>query len=263
MRFHHSIWAAIAATSLLSACTSYRGANRLHDASDLRSVRAADYYGVQQMFIDDLKRLVDKRKLGNRPDQAAMEPLLNSGFSLIRLYCNEYFNEMGRNQRNSAILRDLIKPLTDAVNLVIGLKLLSDAENVNADLVTGFAGFSSTAAAGLSIYDRHFLFDNDNIAAVRTMTMNVLAENRAAVYKNPPDDVVLAIGQLQENENLCTPSQILSNVRETIKKGVFETKTTGGNQTSDPAPAETVEPEVPASKGTVPSGSESQTTTPA
>src|SRR6185436_9211883 len=129
MRFRQSICAVLVATSFLSACTSYRGANRLHEVSDPRNARAAQYFGVRKFFIDDLARLVDARRPGTPADPAAMESLLNSGFSLVRVYCNEYFNEMGRNQRNSAILHDLVKPLTDAVNLVIGLKLLSNAED--------------------------------------------------------------------------------------------------------------------------------------
>ena len=173
--------AALATTLLLGGCTSYRGADRLHEIRPTGGADAAQFYGVRQIFADDLKGLLADRRARKQPDTAAMKPLLNSGFSLVRVYCNEYFNEMGRNKRNSAVLRDLIKPITDVVNLVIGLKLLSDTENVNADLVTGFAGLSSAATAGLNVYDRHFLFDNDNIAAVRALTMNGLAKHREAV----------------------------------------------------------------------------------
>lgn len=271
MRFRQALSATLIATTLLTACTSYRGAQRLHDYRDTKSMRTAHFYGVRQIFMADLGRHLAYRN-GNKERLAApaMKPLLNSGFSLIRLSCNEYFNEMGRNQRNSAIVRDLIKPVTDAVNLVIGLKLLSNVEDTNALLTTGFAGLSSAGASGLDIYDRHFLFDNDNIAAVRTMTMNALAENREAVYKTLPEDVVLAIGQLQENENLCTPAQIVSNVREQIKKGDFETKSSGdgktkpanGTNTNTNTNTETNKNTNTDGSGTVPAGSESHTTTP-
>ena len=271
MRIRRSLCAMLVATSILAGCTSYRGANRLHETRDVRSVRTADSFAVRMIFRRDLEDLIQPRagldgtggtlaRTGAEgTDQAQMKRLLNSGFSLVRLYCNEYFNEMGRNQRNSAVLRDLVKPLTDIVNLVIGLKLITDKENVNADLVTGFAGLSSAATAGLDVYDRHFLFDNDNIAAVRTMTMNALAKHREEVYKKVPDDVVLAIGQLQDNENICTPSQILSNVREAIKKGEFTARSTGGSQgTTPPAP----QPPVVNNREAPPDGSEAVSVAP-
>ena len=276
MRIRLSICAALAATTVLSACTSYRGTNRLHLATDKRSVATADFFFMRTAFEQDFTALIEPRLgLPPRPGSAVpmisgeqpaqMTRMLNSGFSLVRLYCNEYFNEMGRNQRNSAVLRDLVKPVSDIVNMVIGLKLLSDRENVNADLVTGFAGLSSAGVASLTIYDRHFLFDHDNIAAVRTMTMNALAKHRGEVYKNMPDDVVLAVGQLQENENICTPAQILSNVRDAIKKGEFAAKTTGAGEPGaapPPPPPPPPGPQPPGqgiidrSPGAVPAGSE-------
>jgi len=286
MRFRQCAAAALIVSTLLSGCTSYRGTNRLHLAKDKKAVETADHFFMRTAFEQDFKALMTPR-LAAIPDdmapgndgaanQAQMRRMLNSGFSLVRLYCNEYFNEMGRNQRNSAVLRDLVKPVTDIVNMVIGLKLLSDTEDVNANLVTGFAGLSSAGVAGLNIYDRHFLFDNDNIAAVRTLTMNALAAHRGEVYKNAPDDVVLAIGQLQENENICTPAQILSNVRDAIKKGEFTAKSTGGGESAEEGAGEgagegeggsTPPPPPPppppgTNEGSVPAGSENVAVSP-
>lgn len=256
MRIRPALLTTIVATSFLTACTSYRGPNRLDTAGKPDAALAATY-GIRGLFSSDLSKAITARSKQS-VTAADMRPLLNSGFALVRLSCNEYFNEMGRNQRNSAVLRDLIKPLTDVVNVVIGLKLLSDVENINADLLTGWTAFSSTGAAALSIYDRHFLFDNDNIAAVRAMTMNALATHRKEVYEATPDDVVLAIGQLQDNENICTPAQILSNVREAIKKGDFEAKTAGAGAGAAPETA----PPPPPPPGAVPQGSESHTVSP-
>ena len=63
MRIRPSIVAALAAATILSGCTSYRGANRLHDTTNTskkpRVAPAYQFYGVRQMFINDLTILMN------------------------------------------------------------------------------------------------------------------------------------------------------------------------------------------------------------
>ena len=218
----------------LSACTSYRGVDRLNDRlvltedkfsevsqKEAKTITAARALGVRQFFLADLQRAWRAREAGLN-EEKANRLLAISGVSLIQVNCNEYFNEMGRNQRNSSVLRDLIAPVTAAINAAISLHLFSSVEAVNQNIQLGFGAISATGTSALDIYDRRFLFDSDNIAVVRSNTMAALSKNADETLSNVPSDFVQVIARLQQVENFCTPPEILSNVRATLKAAQFE-----------------------------------------
>lgn len=228
---------------LLTGCTSYRGTDRLSDRlgfsasatggeyKDLaqrdRSIAAARAFGLRHIFLGDLKSAWDARPGPATTAAAANARLVNSGVALIQSNCNEYFNEMGRNQRNSAILRDLIAPVTAALTTAINLQLFGSKEDTNQKILGGFGLIGAAGTSALNIYDRRFLFDSDNIASVRSNTMNALSTNAGVTIKAVPADFVFVITRLQQIENYCTPAEILNNVRASIKAGSFVSTASG------------------------------------
>lgn len=224
--------AGIALAALLAGCTSYRGADRISnyygpnangtlvESSKRESATAARVFGLRTMFEEDF---ADAWRLRKQADNsAAVRRMIDSGLALVEANCTEYFHQMGRNQRNSAILRDLIAPITSVINTVINLQLLSNLEKTNQDISTGFTTLSAIGTSALDIYDRRFLFDSDNISAVQANTMAALGKNRDGIWASVPKQIGFAINRLQENEQICMPAQILNNVRGSIKGGKFE-----------------------------------------
>lgn len=263
----------LSTAATLTACTSYRGADRLNDrlilaesnfkevsGKDAPKITAAKALGVRQIFINDLQNAWNARAAGGEGATKANRLLAISGVSLIQVNCNEYFNEMGRNQRNSAVLRDLIAPVTAVINAAISLHLFGGLEATNQNIQLGFGAISAAGGSALDIYDRRFLFDSDNIAAVRSNTMAALSKNADETLSAVPGDFVQVIARLQQIENFCTPPEILSNVRASLKAAQFENDASDNDDTkTKPGKGEG---EKPTTKSEKPSDSAFIATTP-
>ncbi|WP_152569465.1 MULTISPECIES: hypothetical protein [Sphingomonas] len=181
--------------------------------------------GLRTIFANDLQIAFAARtsqQFSGTAYEQKVHRVLDSGFALIQANCNEYFNQMGRNQRDTRVLRDLIAPVSAVVTGIIGLGAFAKQNN-RTDVLTGFSLVTGAAASSLDIYDQRFLFGAENIGSVRTMTMTALSNHRRAVMDDAPTELVFAINQLQDNEDLCTPPQILTLVRESIKNAAPKT----------------------------------------
>jgi hypothetical protein len=211
---------------LLSGCTSYRGADRMFrqvtytgTVTEVGQRGAPGALGLSKIFAMDLRDAYTARSANISADerQAYNDRMLKSGLALVRANCREYFHEMGRNHRNSRVLRDLVTPITNVLTGLIALHVFSDGEATNTNILKGLAIGSGAASAGLDIYDNRFLFGSDNMGAVETMIVTALGNHQSSLETSPPNDFVFVVTHLLDNENICTPTQILTLVRESIR----------------------------------------------
>jgi hypothetical protein len=138
------------------------------------------------------------------------------GRDLVQINCHEFYRRMGRNERTSRIARNIILPITTALN---GLMALRDWTN-NTDSKEDILQIINIAAVGgtsaLNIYDEHFLFKSDNIDSVRTMTMSELKAFRDN-NQDPPKMFSGVVAELLDYQNLCTPSHLVVTARNRIE----------------------------------------------
>ena len=234
----------------LGGCTSYNGAERIHTQANYskglvdRGFRQAPFaLGLSQSFATDLQAAYAAR---GTPQAAGLNRLMmNSGLALIHANCTEYFHEMGKNHRNSRVLRDLVTPITNVITGLVALHVFSDMEATNTNLLKALAIGSGAYTAGLDIYDNRFLFGSDNIGSVKTLTFKALSSHQASLEQEPPNDFVFVITHLLDNENICTPPQILNLVRQSIGTGTPTTEGPGETGETPPSGGDTNEPESP------------------
>jgi hypothetical protein len=160
------------------------------------------------------------------PSAVHYDDFMRSGFALIYIRCNEYFDRKGSEQANVNLFRDSIAPLAAVVT---GLFALHNYANVaNADHDIGLLTLGTTSAvAGLDIYAKNFLFGADNIEAVRTMVNEELNAHAAAALSIQPRNIEEAALQITDNQRICLPSHILASSRVAISKGRFGAVVTG------------------------------------
>ena len=227
---------AAAAAVCLSGCASYRGVERINKQVDFRTGTIVDVkksprsLGLAQIFANDLSAAYKVRATSGALQEEIADrnlAMLKSGLALVRANCTEYFNAMGRSHRNSRVLRDLVTPVTNVITGLVAMNLFSDAEVTNGNILKGLAIGSSAYSAGLDIYDNRFLFGSDNIGSVRTLVINALSSHQQSLEARPPDDFVFVVTHLLDNEDICTPPQILRLVRESLSSATPKPKDDG------------------------------------
>ena len=206
---------------LLAGCTSFRGPAPIYTNAGLPPERVSEkpsgfLYKMRDIFKVDLEVAYNDR-ISDRISQPNINKMLRGGFGLIHANCGAYFDEMGRNQKRSQVLRDLISPITTVLTGVLALQDFSKNPSRKEDILSIISLGSGALASGLDIYDTRFLFGTDNIDSVETMTLNAITAHRNDVLANPPSEFAFAMTQLIDNQDICTPPQILTLVRESIR----------------------------------------------
>jgi hypothetical protein len=164
------------------------------------------------------------------PSTATYDELMRSGFALIYIRCNAYFDGKGTDQAKANLLRDLIAPVAAVVTGIFALHTYKNPANANHDIALLTLG-TTTAVSGLDVYSKNFLFGADNIEAVRQMVNEELNTHAATALGLHPTNIEEAILQIVDNERICLPSHILASTRAAIAKGKFDAQVSG---TGDP-----------------------------
>lgn len=160
------------------------------------------------------------------PTTANYKNFMRSGFALIYIRCNEYFDQKGTDQANENLIRDSIAPLTAVITGILALHTYGDPANADHDISLLTLG-GTTAVAGLDIYSKHFLFGADNIESVRQMTNEELNAHAQKALEMQPGSIEEAALQITDNQRICIPSHILSSTRSAIAAGKFAASVTG------------------------------------
>lgn len=150
------------------------------------------------------------------PDKASA--MLQSGITLVKVRCNDYFAAKGSSQEKTRLARSLIAPVTALVTSVFAVVNFS-SEREESDYLALLAAGTTFANAGLKIFEEQFLFNADNINSVRGLTMRALDTHRNAISATDGLNFDVAIRQLTDHEMICTPASILDLTREAIDTG--------------------------------------------
>ncbi|MGE0180419.1 MAG: hypothetical protein AB7O91_11445 [Sphingomonas sp.] len=219
----------LAATSLLGGCYSFYGPAPVLDS---RGVVADDAHRPRGGIPYERFRLAAMRASGCEPiegptdqalrcppvpgpdQQAVLQHYMRTGFALILAECVHYLDHMSRNQARANIMRDSITPLTTLINGIVALR--GDTSGGIPELALATA----TARSTLDIFDQRFLFGANNIDAVRQMVLRTLGAHGQAALAMPNLNFEIASGQILRNQEICTPSRILTLTRESIQNAV-------------------------------------------
>jgi hypothetical protein len=200
----------IAAFALpLSACGTY-GIRPIYGPNGVIRVQSPQHLSVYQKFFAAAQTAF----IDATPRYA--ELMESVGRDLVEINCHEYYRIMGRNERTSRIARNLILPITTALNSLLALHDWTNNTDSKEDILGALNIGSAAATSGLDLYDEHFLFKSQNIDSVRTMTMKELKNHRNTTDAAPAS-FSAAILDLRHFENLCTPAHILVTARRRIE----------------------------------------------
>jgi len=157
---------------------------------------------------------------------SSYQEFMRSGFSLIYIRCNEYFDQKGSDQANANLIRDSIGPIAAVISGILALHTFADSEDATEALGLLALG-TSTATAGLDTYDKHFLFGAENTEAVRTMVNEELNTHASLALQMEPRNIEEAALQITDNQRICIPSHILASARTAIANERFAGSPTG------------------------------------
>lgn len=160
------------------------------------------------------------------PSSTSYQQFMRSGFALIYIRCNEYFDQKGTDQARANLLRDSIAPLAAVVTGLFALHNYKDVANADHDIGLLTLG-STTAVAGLDVYSRNFLFGAENIDSVRQMVNEELNTHASAALGLTPASIEEAALQITDNQRVCTPAHILASTRAAIANGRFAARVDG------------------------------------
>ncbi|MEA3037137.1 MAG: hypothetical protein QOH04_2914 [Sphingomonadales bacterium] len=159
--------------------------------------------------------------------------MMQSGFLLVRSSCDEFFSNAAILQRDAQIGRDMIAPIITVLTGIIALKKFSSAQS---DRYLNILNLGSNAVlAGISLVDKHFLFDSDNIADVRELTFKAIAADEKGITDNGTDSFETGMSQLIEHQAICTPAYIARLTKQAIKATEITPDTGAGNPTDQAA----------------------------
>lgn len=233
----------LTASMLLSACgAGFSGPPRLARLShidgsvdggkfDCRDgVLTAPPFGPGSLGANNLTHNFSSRvcaSLHDPDDDTKTVAMLDSGVTLVKVRCNDFFNAKQTNQGRARFMRSLIQPLTVAITGTFSV-IRFGSERGESDALALLAVGNSAVNAGIDVYEDQFLFGADNVFAVRNMTLRALVAHqdsiRAAIEQDSITSFDGATRALLDHQNICTPGNILELVRASIDGGTFRAR---------------------------------------
>ncbi|MEM1133123.1 MAG: hypothetical protein AAGH53_09310 [Pseudomonadota bacterium] len=159
--------------------------------------------------------------------------MLQTGFTLVSVRCNDYFAAKGGGQTGVRTARSLIAPLVAVLTGIIALRDFNDADQQQ-DFLEIVTLASTGTFAALAIYEEQFLFGAENIDAVRELTADGLSTHRTEVLKKSQINFDVAVRQLIDHQMICTPANILELTKAAIKAGDVKPRNPGEPDAADP-----------------------------
>ncbi len=206
--------AAAPLTLILVGCYGFQGPERIV-TKDARPATLSS--SNIDMFINDFKQAEAFRNKNPSADNPFVPQMLRSGFMYNYSFCENYFAQMGQNQRRSQIIRSALVPITALMTGIIGLQDFSKNPSAKEDLITSLAIGSAATTAALDIYDQHFLFGVENIGAVQVMALKAQDAHATKVFEQGNITFERAMQHLIDNQGQCSPQSILSLARSVLK----------------------------------------------
>lgn len=164
--------------------------------------------------------------------------MVNSGITLNRIRCADFFRQRGAGQTTERILRRTIVPLSALITNILGIiDFDGDEDRQQAIQILGIS--IAGVEGGLSVYEEEFLFGAENIRSVEVLTMRDL-DTHALEILNRGSGFYQALRDLLDHQALCRPTAILELAQDAIRNGRIRTRIndTGGASTRRLSPAE-------------------------
>lgn len=153
--------------------------------------------------------------------------MLQSGMTLVKVRCNDYFNAKQTHQGGVRLVRSLIQPLSVAIAGAFSV-IDFGSERRESDALALLAVGNTAANSGIDIYEDQFLFGADNVYSVRDMTLRALAAHQEAIEDAVEAGTLTTFDEaaraLVDHQNICTPGNILELVRASIDAGTFRAR---------------------------------------
>ncbi len=143
--------------------------------------------------------------------------MLDTGGTLIRSRCNDYFAQKATNQTRNRVRRSSIAPITTAITGLLGVIDFS-SEGTESDFLSIFSIGSAALTSGLDIYKEQFLFSSENISSVRRITIGDFDNKFEATLNEKDLTFNKTARHLMDLQEVCTPSNILELVKVAIKR---------------------------------------------
>lgn len=163
-----------------------------------------------------------------RTDSNAAAAMMDAGFTLTRLRCNDFFAQRAAGQTRGRILRGAIAPISALLTSLIGVINIADGmrtsglritDGERADAIQLLGITQAATIAGFELYEQEFLFDAANINSVRRLVMKALDAHNNAALAAPITGFHHGVRHLTDNQMICTPASILELVRTSIAQG--------------------------------------------
>jgi hypothetical protein len=175
-------------------------------------------YDIKHMSVDDQQNFRDQ--------ESKSKKLLIDGFTVINMNCADYFASAGKDERYIIFGRDVSAYLGS-----IAAGTLAAASRASTTTVAGIALGTGGIVSGADIFRKDFLYNVENIDAVRTLIQAALLADQKQLTKNTDDMIAgtddiytwkYAMQDLAEDQMKCEPSGIETLAREAIKNGTVE-----------------------------------------
>src|SRR6218665_1104706 len=162
-------WGARPASPIRYSCQQPQTQRAAGDPAPASTPATVDANGINLVY--EFNRLACL-SINSRTDTAAATAMMDAGFTLTRLRCNDFFAERAAHQTQARVWRGTIAPVSAIVTGVIGLVNFTDSERVDAIQILGIT--QAATIAGFELYEQEFLFDTENVNAVRRLVMRAL-----------------------------------------------------------------------------------------
>jgi len=212
MRYRHIVFLIFTAAPLAGCAGQLDGVPRVIDKTGPVQPSPATYAPT------DLRQRFSRAVWASAAapgDQTLAESMVSSGMVLARANCDDFFVTEAHLQRRADLAHDTIAPVISLLTSIVALSSAADHDRYIRMLSIG----STTALAGISLVDQHFLFGAENIKEVRDLTFQAVDVHEAAIEAQGTANFEAGVQQLIDHQVVCTPSNILLMTKQAIAAG--------------------------------------------
>lgn len=160
-----------------------------------------------------------KSALTSTPDPKLAANMVKIGAELQYQLCRDFFRGAGKEQQWLLFGKDFLAVAGTITTGVLGAVSVAAGGVGNATAIAWVGLGTAAGVSGINLYARNFLFSEDNVGAVSTLTLEALnaarqtalSEERMAAY-----DFSSAISTLIDIQSQCEVQNILNLVRKSL-----------------------------------------------
>ncbi len=222
--------AALAAALSFCGCSSISGPPQIMTPNGVQ-VRKAPPTGTYEASPAAAFKEAAVAAYEQRQSYSGAGEMLESGFSLVRADCQQFFISRKEAQGRANILRSSVAPISAALAGIIGLVRFSD--NDVDRYITALALGTAAINSSIDIHTEHYLFGAENVQEVRDLTFKAISASEQAIRTANPAGYYAVANQLMDHQDICTPRRIAQLARLAIAAGDVTAASLATIDTSD------------------------------